>query len=43
MKWTPTDTGQLLILAMVIFASYCIVRGMVVKSRRKREEGGPCN
>ncbi|WP_256587445.1 hypothetical protein [Pseudomonas sp. 382] len=43
MNWTPTDSGQLLILAMVIFGSYAIVRGMVIKAKRKREEGGPCN
>ena len=43
MNWTPSDSGQLLILAMFIFASYAIVRGLVVKTKRKREEGGPCN
>lgn len=43
MNWTPTDSGQLLILAMVIFAGYAIVRGAAIKAKRKREEGGPCN
>ncbi|MDD2149953.1 hypothetical protein NPS52_04765 [Pseudomonas putida] len=43
MNWTPTDSGQLLILAMVIFASYAIARGAAIKAKRKREEGGPCN
>lgn len=39
MNWTPTDSGQLLILAMFIFASYAIVRGMVISYRRKKEQG----
>lgn len=43
MNWTPTDTGQLLLLAMAIFGAYCIVRGMRVSAKLKREEGGPCN
>lgn len=43
MNWTPTDSAQLLILGMFIFASYALVRGLVVKAKRKREEGGPCN
>ncbi|WP_301336697.1 hypothetical protein [Pseudomonas putida] len=43
MNWTPTDSGQLLILAMAIFGGAAIVRGMVIKAKRKREEGGPCS
>lgn len=39
MNWTPTDSGQLLILAMVIFAGYALVRGMVISNRRKKEHG----
>lgn len=43
MNWTPTDSGQLLLLAMIIFSGYALVRGLSAKARRKREEGGPCN
>lgn len=43
MNWTPIDSAQLLALGFFVIAGYCIVRGMVVKSRRKREEGGSCN
>ncbi|MCS4284428.1 hypothetical protein M2396_002724 [Pseudomonas sp. BIGb0278] len=39
MNWTPTDTGQLLLLAMAIFGAYCIVRGMRISSRLKKEQG----
>lgn len=39
MNWTPTDSGQLLILAMVIFAGYALVRGMVISNHRKKEQG----
>lgn len=39
MNWTPTDSGQLLILAMVIFAGYALVRGIVISNRRKKEQG----
>ena len=39
MNWTPTDTGQLMLLAMAIFGAYCIVRGMRVSNRRKKEQG----
>lgn len=43
MNWTPTDSGQLLILAMVIFGGYALGRAAAIKAKRKREEGGPCN
>ncbi|MDM3882099.1 hypothetical protein LU674_013065 [Pseudomonas alloputida] len=43
MNWTPLDTAQLLLLGMVMLGAYCIVRGMVIAAKRKREEGGPCN
>lgn len=43
MNWTPIDSAKLLALGIFVIAGYCIVRGMVVKARRKREEGGPCN
>lgn len=43
MNWTPTDSGHLLILAMVIFGVYAIARGAAIKAKRKREEGGQCN
>lgn len=43
MNWTPTDSGQLLILAMVIFAGYAITHGAAINAKRKREEGGQCN
>ena len=43
MNWTPTDSGQLLILAMVIFGGYTLARAAVIRGKRKREEGGPCN
>ncbi|MFJ4397455.1 hypothetical protein [Pseudomonas sp. NPDC089396] len=43
MNWTPIDSGQLLLLAMAVFGGYSIVLGMVVKAKRNREEGGPCN
>ena len=43
MNWTPTDSGQLLLLAMAVFGSFSIVLGMVLKDKRKREEGGPCS
>ena len=39
MTWTPTDTGQLLVLGMVVIAGYCIVRGMIVSIRVKKEKG----
>ncbi|MFJ1573014.1 hypothetical protein ACIOAU_15745 [Pseudomonas sp. NPDC088322] len=39
MNWTPTDTGQLLLLAMAIFGAYCIVRGMLISNRLKKEQG----
>lgn len=43
MNWTPTDSGQLLLLAMAIFSCCAIVRGISIRAKRKREEGGPCN
>ncbi|WP_276534062.1 hypothetical protein [Pseudomonas kermanshahensis] len=43
MTWTSTDTGQVLLLAMAILGSLCIVWGMRAAAKRKREEGGPCN
>lgn len=43
MNWTPTDSGQLLILAMIIFGGYALARAAVIRAKRKREEGGPCN
>lgn len=43
MNWTPIDSAQLLALGIFIIAGYCMVRGMVVKAKRKREEGGPCS
>ncbi|SPO56207.1 conserved exported protein of unknown function [Pseudomonas sp. JV551A1] len=43
MNLTPTDSGQLLILAMVIFGGYALARAAAIKAKRKREEGGPCN
>jgi len=39
MNWTPTDSGQLLILAMVIFGVYAVVRGIAISNRRKKEQG----
>ncbi len=39
MNWTPTDTGQLLLLAMALIGAYCIVRGMLISSRLKKEKG----
>lgn len=38
MNWTPTDTGQLLLLAMAIFGGYCIVIGRRISRRRKEHE-----
>ncbi|MFJ1336776.1 hypothetical protein ACIKP7_01390 [Pseudomonas caricapapayae] len=38
MNWTPTDTGQVLLLAMAIFGAYCIVRGMRISIRLKKEQ-----
>lgn len=43
MNWTPTDSGQLLILAMVIFGGYALARAAVIRAKRKREEGDSCN
>lgn len=43
MNWTPTDSGQLLVLAMVIFGGYALALAAVIRAKRKREEGGPCN
>ncbi len=43
MNWTPLDTAQLLLLGMVILGAYCVVRGIAIAAKRKREEGGPCN
>jgi len=43
MNWTPTDSGQLLILAMVIFGGYALARAAVIRAKRKREEGGQCS
>ncbi|MDD2056596.1 hypothetical protein NPS58_03935 [Pseudomonas putida] len=40
MNWTPLDTAQLLLLGMAILGTYCIVKGMVIANRRKREERG---
>lgn len=39
MNWTPLDTAQLLLLGMVILGAYCIVRGVVISNRRKKEQG----
>lgn len=43
MNWTPTDSGQLLILAMIIFGGYALARAAAFKAKRKREEGGTCS
>lgn len=43
MNWTPNDSGQLLLLAMALFGAYCLVRGMRIAAKLKREGGGPCN
>lgn len=43
MNWTPTDSGQLLILAMVILGGYALARAAVIRSKRKREEGSQCS
>ncbi|WP_277750114.1 hypothetical protein [Pseudomonas alkylphenolica] len=43
MTWTPLDTAQLFLMGMVILGGYCVVRGIAVAAKRKREEGGPCN
>lgn len=43
MNWTPTDSGQLLILAMIIFVGYALARAAAIRAKRKREEGGPCS
>lgn len=37
MNWTPTDSGQLLLLAMIIFSGYALVRGIAISQRRKKE------
>lgn len=37
MNWTPTDTGQLLLLAMALIGAYCLVRGMRISDRIKKE------
>lgn len=39
MNWTPTDTGQLLLLAMALIGAYCLVRGMRISNRLTKEKG----
>ncbi|MEW9857868.1 hypothetical protein [Pseudomonas putida] len=39
MTWTPIDSAQLLALGIFIIAGYCVVRGMVISYRRKKEQG----
>ncbi len=39
MNWTPTDTGQLLLLGMALIGAYCLVRGMLISNRLKKEKG----
>lgn len=39
MTWTPTDTAQLLALGIFVIAGCCLVRGMIVSSRVKKEKG----
>jgi hypothetical protein len=43
MNWTLTDSGQLLLLGLMIIGAYTIGRGIAIEARRKREEGGPCS
>ena len=43
MNWTPIDTAQLLLLGVIIFGGWALVRGIAIKAKRKREEGGPCS
>ncbi|WP_255431931.1 hypothetical protein [Pantoea sp. Ap-967] len=38
MNWTPIDSALLLALGIFVISTYCIVRGMVIKATRKREE-----
>lgn len=42
MTWTIADTAGLLLLAMAIASTLCVVRGQLIANRRKKE-GGPCN
>lgn len=42
MKWTPTDSAQLLLLGMVIISAWCACRAAAI-SRRRNKENGRCN
>ena len=39
MTWTITDTVTLMLLAMVVCSTWCLVRGQMIANRRKREQG----
>lgn len=39
MNWTSLDTAQLFLFGMVMLGTYCIVKGMVISNRRKKEQG----
>ncbi len=38
MNWTATDSGQLLLLGMMIIGAYTIGRGIAIEAKRKWEE-----
>lgn len=42
MTWTIQDTASLILLAMTITSTWCVVRAKGIETRRKKENG-PCN
>ena len=39
MTWTIADTAALLLLAMVVASTWCVMRGKFISKRRKKEIG----
>ncbi|MFV0891302.1 hypothetical protein [Pseudomonas kurunegalensis] len=39
MTWTIQDTASLVLLAMTITSSWCVLRGQLIANRRKKEQG----